>query len=250
MPRRTAAPTLALAAVLSACVLAGCSGTPAATGEPKRVVVFAASSLVDSFELLSERFEQANPGTEVVVSFGGSTGLVQQLLQGAPADVLATADSETMALAASVAAEPVAFATNSLQLVVPLANPAEVRSIADLARPELAIALCAPEVPCGAAAQRLLEAAGVVAMPDTLEQHVRAVLTRVELGEADAGLVYRTDALGSERVEVIELPVAAAIGNTYQLAAVDGSTAGTPFIDYVLSAEGQSILEEAGFGRP
>ncbi|MDQ4008631.1 MAG: molybdate ABC transporter substrate-binding protein, partial [Actinomycetota bacterium] len=183
------------------------------------VVVFAAASLTEVFGRLGREFEAAHPGVQVAFSFGGSSSLGPQVVAGAPADVFAAASRQTMARVAAGGAtdrRPVLFARNRLQIAVPPGNPGDVHGLADFARDELALALCAPQVPCGAAARRALSAAGVRARPDTLEQDVKAVLTKVELGEVDAGLVYRSDVRAAgDRVHGIGFPAAAQAVNDY-----------------------------------
>ena len=220
---------------LAALTLTGCGSAPAA-GED-RLVVLAAASLSDVLTELAAEHERSHPGTEVVTSFGGSSALAQQVVAGAPADVLVAASPSAVQVvldAGAAVGEPVVVARNRLQIAVPAGNPGRVRALADLARPELAVALCAVQVPCGAAAERTLAAAGVQAAPDTLEQDVRAVLAKVRLGEVDAGLVYRTDVLAAgDEVEGLPLP--------------PGADAA---VELLLSDDGQEVLGRAGFDRP
>ncbi|MFE9747982.1 molybdate ABC transporter substrate-binding protein [Saccharothrix saharensis] len=244
---------LALAALL---VVAGCGTTGTAAGE-RRVTVFAAASLTGTFTRLAEEFEAAEPGVDVVVNFGGSSALAEQIRQGAPADVFASASPVNMAQvvdAGGTAAEPVTFARNRLEIAVPAGNPAGVAGLADFADADAKIALCAEQVPCGAAAKRAFEAAGVTPRPDTLEQDVKAVLTKVRLGEVDAALVYRTDvrSAGGE-VEGIGFPEADRAVNDYPIAPLARArdTAGArAFVDFVRSDRGRAVLAEAGFDTP
>lgn len=212
--------------------------------EERTITVFAAASLTESFEEIAEAFEDANPGVDIVFSFGGSSGLATQIVEGAPADVFAAASPAAME--ASGLADSSVFATNVLTIAVPAGNPGGVAGLADFANPDLAVALCAVEVPCGAASATLLTAAGVAPAVDTYEQDVKAVLTKVELGEVDAGLVYLTDVLsagdGVEGIEVDSAPV------DYPIAALDER--GNDFVAFVLSARGRAILKAAGFGAP
>ncbi len=256
-PRRGAGAAAASAVALIA--LSGCSGSDAFTpgDEPgATITVFAAASLTESFEQLAAEFEAAHPGVEVALSFGGSATLASQILEGAPADVFAAADEATMqrvADADATAGEPQVFATNVLALAVPAGNPGGVTGLADLADDDLAIALCAPEVPCGAAAATVLDAAGITAAPDTLEQDVKAVLTRLVLGEADAGLVYRTDVVAAgDAVEQVEAEGTDAAVNAYPIAPVGRAESATAreFIAFVRSDAGQGVLADAGFGAP
>jgi molybdate transport system substrate-binding protein len=238
--------------------LSGCAAAaPPAAGELSGdVTVFAAASLTEVFGELAEEFGSRHPLVDVAVNFGGSSGLAGQIVQGAPADVFAAADVATMRTVtdAGLAGTPTVFATNTLQLVTAAGGRAEVTGLADLARPELAIALCSPEVPCGAATQTLLAAAGITARPDTLEHDVRAVLTKVQLDEADAGVVYRTDAAAAgDSVRAIEIEGADAATNEYPIVSIDGSAnaqAAAAFVGFVLSADGRAVLEGAGFGAP
>ncbi|BDZ65555.1 molybdate ABC transporter substrate-binding protein [Agromyces mangrovi Wang et al. 2018] len=249
----------AAASVVALAALSGCSGSDAFTpGDPPgaTITVFAAASLTESFEQLEAAFEADHPGVEVALSFGGSATLASQILEGAPADVFAAADEATMRRvvdADATATEPEVFATNALALAVPAGNPGGVTGLADLADDDLAIALCAPEVPCGAATVTVLDAAGIVAAPDTLEQDVKAVLTRLVLGEADAGLVYRTDVVAAgDAVEQVEAAGTDAAVNAYPIAAVGTteSAVAREFIAFVRSDTGQGVLADAGFGAP
>jgi molybdate transport system substrate-binding protein len=242
-------------ALVALLLVAGC-GT-AGTAVDGRVTVFAAASLTGAFEQLGEDFEAANPGVDVVFNFGGSSGLAQQIAQGAPADVFASAAPANMAQVADAggtAAEPVTFARNRLEIAVPAGNPAGITGLADFADADAKIALCAEQVPCGAAAKRAFEAAGVTARPDTVEQDVKAVLTKVRLGEVDAALVYRTDvrSAGGE-VEGIDFPQADRTVNDYPiapLAKARNAAGARAFVDFVRSDRGRAVLAEAGFETP
>ncbi len=222
--------------------LAGCA-TPPAPGTPSgTATVFAAASLTESFDEIAAAFEEANPGVDIVLNYGGSSGLATQIAEGAPADVFASASTAQLP-------DGTVFATNALALAVPAGNPGDISGLADLARRELAIALCAVEVPCGAASATLLEQAGITAAVDTFEQDVKAVLTKIELGEVDAGLVYVTDVRAAgAAVEGIALPEAEPVA--YPIAALSDSATATAFVAFVLSDAGQAILREAGFGAP
>lgn len=231
----------------------------AASGDPVtgELVVLAAASLTDVFGRLSDRFEAAHPGVRVELGLGGSSSLARQVIDGAPADVLATADSATMdtvveGLRGQRIDTPALMATNALEIAVPAGNPADVVGLVDLTDPALAVALCAPEVPCGAAAQRAFDAAGVSPAPDTLESDVSAVLTKVRLGEVDAALVYRTDVLRAhDEVEGIPFPEAPV--NDYPVVVLPDArnpAAARAFVDLVLSDEGRQVLRDAGFDVP
>lgn len=221
-----------------------------------QLTVFAAASLTDVFGEFETRFEELNPRLDVVMSFAGSSSLSEQILQGAPADVFASADLATMAAVEDegAASGPIVFASNTLQIVVPAGNPGGVTGLADLARDDLAVALCEESVPCGAASATVLEAAGVTAAPDTLEQDVKSVLTKVRLGEADAGLVYRTDVIAAgDEVEGISFDGAGEAVNAYPVAVLTDAPnpdAAAAFADFVLSDDARAILDRAGFGAP
>ena len=221
------------------------------------VTVFAAASLTDTFTVLGEEFMAANPDVGVVFNFAGSSALATQIVEGAPADVFASASPATMQTvvdSGGADGEPTVFVTNTLQIAVPPDNPGAVTGLVDLTDPERTIALCAVEVPCGAASETVFQAAGLVPSPDTLEQDVRAALSKVELGEVDAALVYRTDVIAAgDAVVGIGFPESGGAVNAYPIVAL--AEAPTPdaaaaFVAYVLSAEGQQVLGDAGFGRP
>lgn len=224
--------------------LGGCAAMPAR----ETITVFAASSLTEAFDELADEFEQTHPGTTIVLNYAGSSTLAAQIADGAPADVFAVASPDQMD---GVASSFSVFATNTLEIAVPLANPGEVRTLSDFARPELAIALCAVEVPCGAAARDALRDASVVASVDTYEQDVKAVLTRVKLGEVDAGLVYRTDVRAAAGAVLgIEFDGAPRVVTQYPITALGAKPGASEFVAFVLSAEGQRVLVERGFGAP
>ncbi|HYQ68205.1 molybdate ABC transporter substrate-binding protein [Actinophytocola sp.] len=230
------------------------SAAPAITGD---VNVFAAASLTESFTQLGKDFEKAHPGVKVVFNFAGSSALATQINQGAPADVFASAAPKNMTdvtTTGAITGKPVTFVTNTLEIAVPAGNPAKITGLADFAKPDLKIALCAEQVPCGAAAKKVFQAAGITAAPDTLEQDVKAVLTKVQLDEVDAALVYRTDVKAAgDKVEGIEFPESDKAVNEYPIAVcakapnADGARA---FVDYVLSDKGRDVLTKAGFGAP
>jgi molybdate transport system substrate-binding protein len=230
------------------------SSAPAISGD---VTVFAAASLTESFTQIGKDFEKAHPGVKVTFNFAGSSALATQINQGAPADVFASAAPKNMKDVTDTGAitdSPTTFVTNTLEIAVPAGNPAKITGLADFAKPDLKIALCAEQVPCGAAAKTVFQAAGITAAPDTLEQDVKAVLTKVQLGEVDAALVYRTDVKAAgDKVEGIEFPESDKAVNEYPIAAcakapnADGAKA---FVDYVLSDKGKDVLTKAGFGAP
>lgn len=233
-------------------VLGGCGSTDeAADGS---ITVFAAASLTDAFERVADAFEETDPDLDVSVevSFAGSSSLREQILEGAPADVFASANMANMdaVVEAGAAEAPRVFATNRLQIVVPAGNPAGVVGLDDLADDELLVGLCAAEVPCGEFARRALDRAGVRPAPDTNEPDVRALLTKIEAGELDAGIVYATDVLRAGGVEGIDIPDEHNVVATYPIATLTGSgdaDAAAAFVAYVLG-DGQDVLAELGFG--
>ncbi|MGA9746940.1 MAG: molybdate ABC transporter substrate-binding protein [Nocardioides sp.] len=244
--------------VLTAC--GGSSGEEAAddTGstEPVTLTVYAAASLTATFEEIGQRFEDSHEGVTVELNFAGSSDLVAQIQQGAPADVFASADEANMAKLTAEdlqGSDPVPFATNTLAIAVPPDNPAGVETLQDLAG-DLNLVLCAPEVPCGAAAQTVARSAGVELEPVSEEQSVTDVLNKVTSGEADAGLVYVTDvAVAGDAVQGLDFPESDAVVNLYPISTVAGSDnadLAQDFVDLVLADEGQSVLESAGFGPP
>lgn len=252
---------LGVTLALAGCASSGAGGTDAASSaspgpETTSVTVFAAASLTEAFDALAERFEAEHPSVDVVLSYGGSAALAQQIVEGAPVDVFAAAAEPPMqtVVEAGLASDPVVFATNTLELVVPAGNPAGATGLEDLANPDLRIALCDASVPCGAASVKLLEQDGVVAAPDTLESDVKAVLTKVSLGEVDAALVYRTYVIAADdRVEGIEVPGAASVVNRYPIAALTEAQdpdAAAEFVAFVTGDAGRDLLAEAGFGAP
>ncbi|KQM81138.1 molybdate ABC transporter substrate-binding protein [Agromyces sp. Leaf222] len=244
------------------------AGGPATPNlEAAEVTVLAAASLTEAFDDLATQFEQANPSVEITVSYGGSGALATQIIEGAPADVFASAAEPPMqqVVDAGLATDPQVFATNTLELVVPAGNPAGVTGLDDLANADLRIALCDESVPCGAASAKLLANEGITAAPDTLESDVKAVLTKVSLGEVDAALVYRTDVQSAgDDVEGIEVPAADDVVNRYPIAAITGdgsaddsgdasgaqAVAAAAFVAFITGDAGRATLDEYGFGTP
>ncbi|RLK52928.1 molybdate ABC transporter substrate-binding protein [Microbacterium telephonicum] len=220
------------------------------------LTVYAAASLKSAFDELATQFEAQHPQLDVrPVTYDGSSTLATQLIEGAPADVFASADEKNMQKVtdAGLAPDPALFATNTLTLVVPAGNPAGITGLDDLADPDRTIVLCAPEVPCGAASATLLQNAGISASVDSLEQNVTAVLAKVAAGEADAGLVYVTDAATTDDVETVPTEGAGAVVNRYPIAALAGAAnpaAAAAFVAFVRSDDGRSVLSALGFGAP
>ena len=221
------------------------------------VLVFAAASLTDAFAEIESAFEAASPGLDVDLSLAGSSSLRRQIVEGAPADVFASADQSNMAQvveAGEVEGEPVIFARNRLAIAVPAGNPAGVSGLDDLADDELLVGLCAEGVPCGDFAREVLADAGVEPALDTNEPDVRALLTKIGAGELDAGITYVTDVTaGGERVEGVAIPDEVNVVAAYPIARLAGAPnpdAATAFVDFVLSDEGRSILADFGFADP
>jgi molybdate transport system substrate-binding protein len=247
-----------LALTLLPVVLAGCGSTATkATPAPGRTLtVFAAASLTESFKALGRTFEAAHPGVKVTFNFGGSSALAQQITQGAPADVFAAASPATMktVTAAGDATAPKTFVKNRLEIAVPPANPGKIVALKDLANAKLKVVLCAPQVPCGAAAIKALGAAGLKVTPVSQEQDVKAALTKVELGEADAALVYRTDVKSAgDKVKGIDFPESLKAINVYPIAVLakaPQAALAQEFTQLVASAQGQQVLQQAGFEAP
>jgi molybdate transport system substrate-binding protein len=249
----------AVAAGLAGCASAGpaASDSPSADTLSGEITVFAAASLKATFTELAEQFEAANPGTTVTLNFAGSADLVTQIIEGAPADIFASADLNNMTRLTDqdlVAGEPIDFATNVLEIAVPPANPAAIETFADLAEPGVKLVVCAPEVPCGAATVRVADAAGVTLSPVSEESSVTDVLGKVTSGEADAGLVYVTDVIAAgDAVEGVEFAESSEAVTTYPIGALTGSGAtavAQAFIEFVTSEADQSVLADAGFGQP
>ncbi|WP_106848976.1 molybdate ABC transporter substrate-binding protein [Blastococcus sp. Marseille-P5729] len=221
------------------------------------LTVFAAASLKSTFEELGKQFESEHEGVTLQFSFAGSSDLVAQIQGGAAADVFASADENNMKKLTDDGlngSEPKIFATNTLTIAVPPDNPAGVASLQDLAKDGLNLVICAPQVPCGSATQKVAESAGLDLKPVSEEQSVTDVLTKVTSGEADAGLVYVTDAKSAgDKVEAIDFPESDAVVNRYPIAEVKDSQhadLAQEFIDLVTGEEGQQVLSEAGFGAP
>ncbi|MGE5830491.1 MAG: molybdate ABC transporter substrate-binding protein [Micromonosporaceae bacterium] len=256
----TVAAILATASLaLGAC---GKGGAPTVTpttraGVSGNITVFAAASLTESFTQVGQDFEAASPGSKVIFNFAGSSALATQINQGAPADVFAAASPATMKTvtdAGSADGSPVVFARNQLVIAIPHGNPKGIAGLSDLTKPGLKVALCAEQVPCGAAAKTALAAAHVTLTPVTLEQDVKAALSKLKLGEVDAALVYRTDVKASSSdVDGIEFPESAGAINDYPIVVLTSApnrTAAAAFVAYVRSDQGKAVLSQAGFQVP
>jgi len=256
-----------LAVLTLTALLAGCgdSSSPSSSapstgvgaGVTGNLTVLAAASLTGSFNRIGKDFEAANPKVKVTFSYGGSSGLAQQITSGAPADVFAAASPATMKTvtdAGDATGEPAVFVRNQLVIAVPKGNPKGVAGLAELTEPGLKVALCAEQVPCGAAAEKALAAADVKLTPVTLEQDVKAALAKVKLGEVDAALVYRTDAkAAASDVDGIEFPESAGAINDYPIVALKSApnpSAAAAFVAFVQTEPSLKVLTDAGFQKP
>jgi len=252
----------AVALVAASALLAGCGGGSKTTGSASAsapattgtLTVYAAASLKATFTELGTTFTKENPGTTVNFSFAGSSDLVANLIGGAPGDVFASADTANMTKATDaglVTGTPTNFATNTLVIVTPPDNPAGIASFADLAKAGVREVVCAPAVPCGAAAAKVETATGVKLSPVSEEQSVTDVVGKVTSGEADAGLVYVTDATtAGDKVKTIHFPEAKDAVNTYPIGALKSSKSpdmASAFVALVTGPEGQQVLKTAGF---
>ena len=263
-----------IAAVLAAVTVAGCSSSsspssapsasspassPAATSSAAAtgtITVFAASSLKETFTTLGKQFEAAHPGDTVKFSFGASSTLATQITDGAPADVFASAAPKNMdtVVSAGDASNPQDFAKNTAEVAVPPSNPANVTSVNDLAKSSVKVALCQPKVPCGVVAAGVFKNAGITVKPVTLQPDVKSVLTQVELGNVDAGVVYVTDVMAAgSKVKGVTIPANLNASTLYPIAAISNSknlSIAQAFVAYVLSPAGQTVLSAAGFEKP
>ena len=249
---------LAAVVAVAALVLAACGGNDNASsggssGSANEIKVFAAASLTAAFTELGRRYTAAQ-GAKVTFNFAGSQALATQIQQGAPADVFASADTTNMDKVRDLVGTPQSFASNLLQIVVEKGNPKGVKGLDDLANPDLKVVLAAPDVPAGKYAQQALEKARVTVKPVSQEDNVKAVVTKVSLGEADAGIVYVTDVTaGGDKVEGVDIPQDQNVTATYPIATVKASRAqdkAQAFMALVLSDQGQQVLKKYGFLPP
>ncbi|CAL8900075.1 molybdate ABC transporter substrate-binding protein [Kocuria varians] len=247
-------------------VLSGCGGGSGSGGDAsasssaaghKTLTVSAAASLTGSFDELAKDFEADHPGVDVAVNYGGSSGLVQQLIEGAPADVFASADQKNMKKLTDkdlAKGEPAVFATNVLTLVVPKDNPAGITSFQDVVDKDVKLVTCAPEVPCGSATEKVEKANGVTLKPVSQENAVTDVLGKVTSGQADAGIVYVTDAKSAgDKVSSVEIPKTDEAINKYPIVALKNAPQAQladEFVELVKGERGQKVLKDAGFGTP
>ena len=242
-------------------LLAGCGSDSDANDEvtAEEVTVFAAASLTEAFTALGDAFAEAEPETDLAVTFASSSDLARQIVEGADADVFASADPTNMAKVVSAGlaiGEPVVFATNRAEIIVAPGNPLGIEGLDDLASDDLVVVVCAPGVPCGTYAAEVFDNAGVEVTPDSLEENVKGVVTKVTLGEADAGIVYVTDVLAAGAAATgVAIADDVNVLAEYPIVAVgdgpSGSATGAQrFIDFVLGTAGQEILAGFGFGAP
>ena len=263
--RRHPALFTVVCAAIAALVLAACSSstsTPSASssGAGKvsgTVVVFAATSLTDAFNKIGAQFEKAHPGVTVKFNYNGSSSLATSITQGAPADVFASAapaNMKTVTDAGDAAGTPQVFTRNTGEIMVEKGNPKKITSVKDLANPAIKVAVCAPEVPCGAVATAIFKNAGVTVKPVSEETNVGGVVTKVTLGEVDAGIVYVTDVKESEgKATGVPIPASQNDITEYPIVQVKGApnaTAAKAFISYVLGPDGQQVLASFGFMPP
>ncbi|MGW5241867.1 molybdate ABC transporter substrate-binding protein [Monashia sp. NPDC004114] len=237
---------------------AGATATQGTTSDAMSgdITVFAAASLTESFTELGKQFEAAHPGTTVTFSFAASSALAQQINSGAPADVFASASQKNMdqVVSAGGASDAKVFAKNVMEIATPPNNPAGVMSVNDLAKSSVKTALCQPQVPCGSVAEKVFSNAKITVKPVTLEPDVKSVLSKVQLGEVDAGVVYVTDVMAAgDKVKGVEIPADVNASTSYPIAALTKSgnaSVAAAFVDFVLSPAGQSVLSGAGFQGP
>lgn len=227
---------------------------PAVMGD---ITAFAASSLTAAFNEVGASFTTTNPEAKVTFSYDASSALVAQIIQGAPADLFASADTANMDKLTTPALNgtaPVIFATNLLQIIVAPGNPKGITGVADLANANLKVVICAPEVPCGKYAKQILDTAKVTVTPASLEQNVKGVVTKVTAGEADAGIVYVTDVMAAgDKAAGVDIPADINVIAKYPIAIVKASThadVDQAFIDFLTGSDGQAILAKYGFGKP
>lgn len=248
---RAVLPIIVLTALLT-----GCGSGGGGSDDEVTLRVFAAASLTGAFTALAEQFEADHPGTTVELNFGPSSGLAEQIRSGAPADVFASASQRNMdaVVEAGDAADPQPFVRNTMQIAVPADNPAGITRLDQLADSDVKVALCQPQAPCGEVASEVFDNAGLTVDPVTEEVDVKGVLTKVSLGEVDAGMVYVTDVLAADGdVAGVEIPADVNASTTYPIATSERSEhadLADEFVDRVLSGAGTKVLEQAGFERP
>ncbi len=256
----------ALAAIgaASALLLTGCGGSSGGTSasggaapQAQTLTVLAAASLTETFNALGKQFQTDHPGVTVKFNYAGSSDLAQQIVNGAPADVFAAASDATMKTVTDAnltAANPVTFAKNVLQIATPPGNPKGIAAFADLAKPGVKVVVCAPQVPCGAAAQKIEKATNITLKPVSEEADVKSVLSKVQTGDADAGLVYVTDVNSAgNKVQGVNFPEASQASTNYPIAVLKNAPAADlakQFVTMVTGEQGQKAVEQAGFAKP
>jgi molybdate transport system substrate-binding protein len=263
--RRHAAPLAVACAVVIALLLAGCTssssspppGGSAAGKVTGTLVVFAATSLTDAFDKIGAQFQKAHPGVTVKFNYNGSSSLATSITQGAPADVFASAsptNMKTVTDAGDASGTPQIFTSNTGEIMVESGNPLHIKTVKDLANPKVKVVVCAPAVPCGALAEKIFKSAGVTVTPVSEEQNVGGVVTKVTLGEADAGIVYVTDVKANEsKATGVPIPASQNDVTEYPIVEVKGapnSSAAKAFISYVRGPDGQQVLASFGFLPP
>lgn len=266
-PRRRSRILARVCAAVLGVALAACSSAPTASPASEHaaesgnvsghLVVFAAASLSAAFNKIGDQFEKAHPGVTLKFNYAGSSSLVTSIKQGAPADVFASANPQNMTAvtdAGLASGTPQTFARNQAEIMVAKGNPKNIKSVDDLANPALKVVLCASEVPCGSLAKQVFDKAGVTVKPVSEETSVSGVVTKVSLGEADAGLVYETDVkAGGDKVEGVPIPADQNVIVDYPIVKVKdapNANAAKAFISYVLSPPGQEVLKSYGFLPP
>ena len=256
--RRFTVIAVALAAVAAAGCSSSGSGSSGSSASPSggTITVFAAASLTGTFTQLGKQFEAAHPGDTVKFSFGPSSGLAEQITSGAPADVFASAAPANMdqVVSAGDASNPQNFALNTMEVATPPDNPGKVTSVNDLAKKSVKVALCQPQVPCGVVAAEVFKNVGITVKPVTLQPDVKSVLTQVETGNVDAGMVYVTDVMAAgSKVMGVKISASDNASTEYPIATISSSkhkSEAQAFMNYVLSPAGQQVLTAAGFEKP
>jgi len=253
---------IVIAVALTAVAAAGCSssgsGSSGSSASPSggAITVFAAASLTGTFTQLGKQFEAAHPGDTVKFSFGPSSGLAEQITSGAPADLFASAAPANMdqVVSAGDASNPQNFAQNTMEVATPPNNPGKVTSVNDLAKKSVKVALCQPQVPCGVVATEVFKNVGITVKPVTLQPDVKSVLTQVETGNVDAGMVYVTDVMAAgSKVNGVKISASDNASTEYPIATIKTSkdkSEAQAFMNYVLSPAGQQVLTAAGFEKP
>ena len=261
-PRQRSRTLAGVCVAVGALALAGCSSSstsspPTGSSASGTLVVFAATSLTDAFDKIGAQFQKAHPGVTVKFNYNGSSSLATSITQGAPADVFASASPKNMKTvtdAGDASGTPQTFTSNTGEIMVESGNPMHIKTVKDLANPKVKVVVCAPTVPCGAVATAIFKNAGVTVKPVSEEQNVGGVVTKVTLGEADAGIVYVTDVKANEsKTEDVPIPANQNDVTEYPIVQVKGapnSSAAKAFISYVLGPAGQQVLASFGFMPP